>query len=58
VLVEYEPDARMTLLDMATQEIELSLMLCGKVDLRTAQDLSRYFRERVVNTAELLYERQ
>jgi len=58
VLVEYEPDARTTLLDMAAQEIELSQMLGRKVDLRTAQDLSRYFRDRVINTAELLYERK
>ncbi len=58
VLVEYEPDARTTLLNMAAQEIELSQMLGRKVDLRTAQDLSRYFRERVVNTAEMLYERK
>ena len=58
VLVEYEPNAQTTLLDMAAQEIELGQILGRKVDLRTAQDLSRYFRERVINTAEMLYERK
>jgi hypothetical protein len=33
-------------------------MLGGKkVDLRTAQDLSRYFRDEVVRTAEVQYAR-
>jgi uncharacterized protein len=57
VLVEYEPEARITLLDMAVQEIELSDIIGRKVDLRTAEDLSRYFRDKVVATAEKIYER-
>jgi predicted nucleotidyltransferase len=57
LLVEFEPDARATLLTMAGIEEELSSLLEGrKVDLRTAGDLSRYFREEVVRTAELQYE--
>jgi hypothetical protein len=36
-------------------EIELTEMLGRKVDLRTAGDLSRYFREEVVKTAEVQY---
>ena len=53
LLVEFEPDARTTLLDMARIEIELSELPGGrKVDLRTAQDLSRHFRDEVVRTAE------
>ncbi len=57
LLVEFEPDARPSLLTMASIEIDLSPLLGGrKVDLRTAQDLSRYFREQVVQTAELQYE--
>ncbi len=56
LLVEFEPEARITLLDMAQIEIELSQALGGrKVDLRTAQDLSRYFRDEVVRTAEVQY---
>lgn len=56
LLVEFEPDARPTLLDMAQIEIELSQALGGrKVDLRTPQDLSPYFRDEVVRTAEVQY---
>lgn len=56
LLVEFQPDARPTLLDMAQIEIELSQALGGrKVDLRTPQDLSRYFRDEVVRTAEVQY---
>ena len=56
LLVEFEPGSRTTLLDMAQIEIELSPLLGGrKVDLRTAEDLSRYFRDEVVRTAEPQY---
>ncbi len=56
LLVEFLPDARPTLLDMAQIEIELSQALGGrKVDLRTPQDLSRYFRDEVVRTAQVQY---
>jgi len=56
LLVEFEPDAHPTFLDMAQIEIELSRALGGrKVDLRTPQDLSRYFRDEVVRTAEVQY---
>lgn len=56
LLVEFEPGARITLLDMAQIEIELSMLLGGrKVDLRTAGDLSRFFRDEVVRTAEPQY---
>ena len=42
---------------MAEIERALSSLLGGrKVDLRTAQDLSRYFREDVVRAAEPQYE--
>ena len=36
-------------------EIELSEPLGRKVDLRTAEDLSRYFRDEVVAQAEVQY---
>lgn len=56
LLVEFEPGADITLFDMARIEIELSNLLGGrKVDLRTAEDLSRYFRDEVVRTAEPQY---
>lgn len=56
LLVELEPDAHPTLLDMAQIEIELSHALGGrKVDLRTPEDLSHFFRHEVVRTAEVQY---
>jgi predicted nucleotidyltransferase len=56
LLVEFEPMARPSLLDMAQMEIDLSEMLNGlTVDLRTKEELSRYFRDEVVRTAEPLH---
>lgn len=56
LLVEFEPGADITLFDMARIEIELSNLLGGRrVDLRTAEDLSRYFRDEVVRSAEPQY---
>jgi uncharacterized protein len=57
LLVEFEPGATPGLLAMARIENELSSLLGGrKVDLRTAGDLSRYFRDEVVRAAEPQYE--
>ncbi|SEE46725.1 hypothetical protein SAMN05519104_6205 [Rhizobiales bacterium GAS188] len=57
LLVEFEPEAKPSLLTMAEIELELSPLLGGrKVDLRTAPDLSRYFRDEVVRTAEAQYD--
>ena len=55
LLVEFEPDVRITLFAIAGLEIELTDMLGKKADLRTAEDLSRYFRDEVVAEAEALY---
>ena len=57
LLVEFDPEHIPTLLGIAGMEIELSDMLGKKVDLRTAGDLSRYFRDDVVRTAEVQYAR-
>jgi hypothetical protein len=58
LLVEFSPEARPTLFDMARIEIDLSQALGGrKVDLRTPQDLSRFFRDEVLRTAEVQYAR-
>ncbi len=57
LLVEFEPEAKPSLLTLAQVEIELSPLVGGrKVDLRTAQDLSRYFRDDVVRSAEVQYD--
>ncbi|WP_133510131.1 nucleotidyltransferase family protein [Candidatus Thiosymbion oneisti] len=58
LLVEFEPGKEPGLIALAAIELELSDLLGGSlVDLRTAQDLSRYFREEVVRTAEVQYAR-
>ena len=55
-LVEFDPDHIPGLLGIVRMERELSEILGGwKVDLRTAQDLSRYFRNQVVSSAEVQY---
>jgi len=55
VLVEFEPEHVPGLLTLAGMEIELSGLLGRKADVRTAEDLSRYFRDEVVAKAQLLY---
>ena len=56
VLVEFDPLHLPTLFGIADMEEELSMLFKGrKVDLRTAEDLSRYFRNEVVKTAETIY---
>lgn len=58
VLVEFEPEQRIGLLGLAGLELELSELLGRKADLRTAPDLSRYFREEVVReNTDLAYAR-
>lgn len=56
VLVEFEPERIPGLLGMARLERELSPLFNGrKVDLRTPEDLSRYFRQNVIEQAEVQY---
>jgi predicted nucleotidyltransferase len=56
VLVEFAPDRIPTLFDLAGMEAELSGLFGGyKVDMRTAEDLSRYFRDQVLQEAEVHY---
>ena len=55
VLVEFEPGRVPGLIRLAGMEIELSALLGRKADLRTAGDLSRYFRDEVVSSAQAMY---
>ena len=57
LLVVFEDDAKPSLLTMARLERELSDLIGRKVDLRSAGELSRYFRQEVVSTALPQYER-
>ncbi len=54
VLVEFEADHIPGLLGIARMERELSEMFGGRrVDMRTLEDLSRYFRDEVYEQAEV-----
>lgn len=56
VLVEFEPAHMPGFFGIARMERELSAIFGGrKVDLRTAEDLSRYFRQDVLREAEVQY---
>lgn len=55
VLVEFNPQASIGLFALVAMELELSDILGRKVDLRTPAELSRYFREEVVESAEVVF---
>ncbi len=55
ILVEFEPGSLVGLIKMASMEIELSQILGRKVDLRTPLELSRYFRQEILETAQVQY---
>ncbi len=57
VLIEFLPGQKIGMLAMSRIERELSQLFNGrKVDLRTPAELSRYFREQVMQQAEVLYD--
>ena len=56
ILVEFEEGKHPSLFTFAGIEIELSNLIGQKVDLKTKEDLSIYFRDDVVNNAMLVYE--
>jgi predicted nucleotidyltransferase len=55
LLVEFEPGRSVGLLRLAAMELELSSLLGRRVDLRTPAELSRYFRDEVLRSAEVQY---
>ncbi|HEU0079524.1 MAG TPA: nucleotidyltransferase family protein [Longimicrobiaceae bacterium] len=55
ILVEFEPGTIVGLITLAALEIELGGIIGRKVDLRTPNDLSRYFRQQVLDSATVLY---
>ena len=54
-LVEFESGQVPGYFGLAGMEIELADMVGRKADLRTAQELSRYFRQEVVESAVVQY---
>jgi predicted nucleotidyltransferase len=55
VLVVFAPQTRIGLIGVAKMEAELAAAIGRRVDLRTAADLSRYFRDEVVAGAQVLH---
>jgi predicted nucleotidyltransferase len=56
VLVEFESGHVPGFIGLAGIERELSAILGGRrIDMRTPQDLSKYFRQKVVSEAEVQY---
>lgn len=51
VLVEFRPDATVGYFGMARMERDLTAIIGRKVDFRTPQELSRYFRDEVLDEA-------
>jgi predicted nucleotidyltransferase len=58
LLVDFESGQEPGLIALAAMEAELSALLGDRrVDMRTARDISRYFRDDVIKTAEVQYAR-
>jgi len=56
ILIEFEPNKTPGFFGLFDMEAELSIILDGrKVDIRTPKDLSRYFRDKVLEEAEVQY---
>lgn len=56
ILVEFEQEHTPGFFSIIKMEIELSEALGRKVDLRTPEDLSQYFRDEVVKNAKIQYQ--
>jgi predicted nucleotidyltransferase len=56
LLVEFEEGHTPGLFSIVRMEMELAEALGRKVDLRTPEDLSRYFRDEVIRNAQLEYQ--
>ena len=58
LLVEYQPAAKIGYFELAQQEIDLSELIGWQVDLRTPKELSRHFRQDVIDPARQPYARR
>jgi predicted nucleotidyltransferase len=56
--VEFEPNERVGYFKLSAMERELSGLLGRRVDLRTPDELSRYFRNDVLSAAQVQYVRE
>lgn len=55
-LVEFLPETRIGYFELVRMENELSATIGRKADLRTPQELSKYFRQEVIDEAITQYE--
>ena len=55
MLVEFEPEAHVGFFGLVGMELELTDLIGRKVDLRTPKELSRYFRDEGLASAEVQY---
>ena len=55
ILVKFEQGHVPSFFHLFDMEDELSAILGVKVDIRTPEDLSRYFRQKALSTAEIIY---
>jgi uncharacterized protein len=55
ILVEFDPEHIPGLIRFSAMELELSSLFQRKVDLRTAEDLSPYFRQKVLESMVVQY---
>lgn len=55
LLVEFEPGKTPSLFTLIGLEDELTEIIGKKIDLRTPEELSHYFRDEVLATAKLIY---
>ncbi|MEJ2596781.1 MAG: nucleotidyltransferase family protein [Anaerolineales bacterium] len=56
VLVEFEPGARVGLITLMGMEFELAQLLGRKAEMHTVKGLNPYFRNAVLEQAEVQYE--
>jgi len=57
ILVEFSPGHKPGYFRLFDMETELTALLGGrKADIRTSQDISRFFRDQVISEARVLYE--
>lgn len=54
-LVVFQPDHIPTLFDIVTMEEELSSIIGRHADLKTANGISRYFRDEIIAKAQMIY---
>ena len=57
ILVEFESGKTPGYFEFSGMEMDLSSLLGRQVDLRTPKELSRYFRNQVMATAQVQYDR-